>query len=64
MSDFRVYVKRSDAPGAKEQPFYVTLVAANGETLMTSERYVNRLHAVSLAEDMAARYDANLIDET
>lgn len=64
MSDYRIVVQRSEDPDAQEQPFYVKIVAANGETLFTSERYANRLYAVGLGESFTAMTDGILIDET
>lgn len=64
MSDYRVLVLRSNDPDAKDQPFYVKIQAANGEALFVSERYANRLHAVSIAEEFAGMLNGNLIDET
>jgi hypothetical protein len=62
VSDYRVIVKRS--PAKLRQRFHVTIVAANGKTLFTSENYRNKAHAMDLAERMAGVMDGNLIDLT
>jgi hypothetical protein len=53
MSDeYRVIANRSAVPMLK-QKFYVTIVAVNGETLFTSERYRDKNYAVELGRTWA-----------
>jgi hypothetical protein len=63
MSDYKVLANRSSKPLLK-QKFYVTIVAANGETLFTSERYRDKDYAVELAHTWAGYCDGNFIDAT
>lgn len=62
MSDFRVIAHRSGR--LIRQKFYVTIVAANGETLFTSEQYRDRDYAVDLGQRFAAKLDGNFINAT
>jgi hypothetical protein len=62
VSDFRVIAHRSGR--VIRQKFYVTIVAANGETLFTSEQYRDRDYAVELGQEFAAKLDGNFIDAT
>lgn len=63
VSDYRVIAHRSSKPLLK-QKFYVTIVAANGEPLFTSERYRDKDHAIELAQTWAGICDGNFVDET
>jgi uncharacterized protein YegP (UPF0339 family) len=62
VSDYRVIVKRS--PAKLRQRFHVTIVAANGKTLFTSENLKNLGYARKLAEETAQALDGNLVDLT
>lgn len=46
------------------QKFYVLIVAANGETLFTSEMLRDRSYAVELGQRFAAKLDGNFINAT
>jgi hypothetical protein len=46
------------------QRFYVTIVAANGETLFTSEQYRDKSYAIELGQRFAAKLDGNFINAT
>ena len=61
MSDYRVVAHRSEEE--LEQPFYVTIVAANGEVLFTSELYRGKDHAVGMGQKVAAALDGNFVNE-
>lgn len=62
MSDFRIVAQRSGR--MIRQKFYVTIVAANGETLFTSEQYRDKSHAIELGQRFAAKLDGNFINAT
>lgn len=62
VSDYRVIAKKS--PRRMRQRFYVLCVAANGETIWTSELYRDKDHAVKTAQEWAGYCDGNFIDAT
>ena len=62
MSDFRIVAQRSGR--MIRQKFYVTIVAANGETLFTSEQYRDKSYAIELGQRFAAKLDGNFINAT
>lgn len=67
MSDYRVYAKRSGKAHLRRgmrDKFYVTIVAANGEPLFTSEMLANGSYAVELGQRFAALLDGNFINAT
>jgi uncharacterized protein YegP (UPF0339 family) len=62
VSDFRIVANRSGR--LIRQKFYVTIVAANGETLFTSEQYRDKSYAIELGQRFAAKLDGNFINAT
>ena len=62
MSDYRVIAKRSRK--VTGQRFYVSIVAANGESIFTSEMYRNRDHAVKTAQDFAKLLKGSFVNVT
>ena len=62
VSDYRIVVHRSDK--VVRQRFYVTIIAANGEPLWTSEMFRDKDYAIEFANRWAAITDGNMIDET
>jgi hypothetical protein len=61
--DYRVIANRSAVPMLK-QKFYVTIVAVNGETLFTSERYRDKDHAVEMGRTWAKLCDGVFVNAT
>ena len=62
MSDYRIVVQRTGR--IIRQKFYVTAVAANGETIWTTELYRDKDHALEVAQTWAGYCDGNLINAT
>lgn len=62
MSDYRLVVNRSKR--LIGQRFWVTIIAANGQTLFHSEQYKSQNYARELAHQFAELVDGNYIDLT
>lgn len=62
VSDYRVIVHRSARP--IRQKFWVTIVAANGQTLFHSEQLKSLEYAKTLAHQTTEALDGNFIDLT
>ena len=62
MSDWRVVVQRSKR--LIGQRFWISIAAANGQTLFHSEMLKNQVYARQLAQRITEALDGNYIDLT